>query len=45
MLDSEKVELIGDILKEFWMYEVINEDSAVATLNAIATIVDFKKGK
>lgn len=43
MLDSEKVELIGDIPKEFWMYEVITEDSAVATLNAIAAVVDFKR--
>jgi hypothetical protein len=43
MLDSEKIELISEILKEFWMYEVITEDSAVATLNAIATVVDFKR--
>ena len=43
MLDSEKIELIGSVLQEFWMAEIISEDSAVATLNAIATIVDFKR--
>ena len=43
MLDSEKIELIGWILIDFWNCERITEDSEVAMLNAIATIVDFKR--
>ena len=43
MLDSEKIELIGCLLIDFWNCERITEDSAVAMLNAIATIVDFKR--
>ena len=43
MLDSEKVELISNILQEFWTAGIASEDSAVATLNAIATVVDFKR--
>jgi hypothetical protein len=46
MFDSEKIELIEEMLKDFWICERITEDSAVAMLNAIATVVDFeKKGK
>ena len=43
MLDSEKIELIGNMLEDYWMCERITEDSAVAMLNAIATVVDFKR--
>ena len=43
MLDSEKVELIGCMLIDFWNCGHISEDSAIAMLNAIATIVDFKR--
>ena len=43
MLDSEKIELISELLKEFWICERITEDSAVTMLNAIASVVDFKR--
>ena len=43
MLDSEKIELIGQMLQDYWCCERITEDSAVSMLNAIAVVVDFKR--
>lgn len=43
MLDSEKVELIDKLLRDFWECANVSEDSAIAMLNAIATVVNFKR--
>lgn len=43
MLDSEKIELINQMLKDFWSNGYDKEDGLVTMLNAIATVVDFKR--
>lgn len=43
MLDSEKIELIREMLTNYWDGVNISEDSALALINAITTVVDFKK--
>lgn len=43
MLDSEKIELISQMLKDFWECGYETGDNAIAMLNAIATVVDFKR--
>ena len=43
MLDSEKIELIEQMLKDFWECGYDTGDNALVMLNAIATVVDFKK--
>ena len=43
MLDSEKIELIREMIKDFWETGNVSEDSAVSLLNAIDVVVDFKR--
>ncbi len=43
MLDSEKVDLIRDMIADFWEGSNICEDSAVTLINAITVVVDFKR--
>ena len=44
MLDSEKIDLIDKMLTDFWNASNVTEDSAVCLLNAIASVINFKKG-
>jgi hypothetical protein len=43
MLDSEKIELINKMLEDFWNCGYDTGDNALVMLNAIGTIVDFKR--
>lgn len=43
MLDSEKVDLIAEMISDFWNSSNVNEDSAVSLLNAITVVVHFKR--
>lgn len=43
MLDSEKIELIGAMIADWWEGSNICEDSAVTLINAITVVVDFKR--
>ena len=43
MLDSEKIELIQQMLTDFWANGYDKEDGLVVILNAIGTVVDFKR--
>lgn len=43
MLDSEKIELIDQMLIDFWNNGYDNSDGIVVMLNAIATVVNFKR--
>ena len=43
MLDSEKIDLIEQMLRNFWENSTASEDGCIAVLNAIATVVDFKR--
>lgn len=43
MLDSEKIELIDKMLNDFWSNGYDSADSVTVMLNAIATVVDFKR--
>ncbi len=43
MLDSEKIDLIDQMLIDFWDNGNVSEDSAIAILNAIASVVNFKR--
>jgi hypothetical protein len=43
MLDSEKIELINQMLKDFWDFGYDTRENALCMLNAIATVVDFKR--
>ena len=43
MLDSEKIELISNMLKDFWDCGYYSGDNALVMLNAIATVVDLKR--
>ena len=43
MFDSEKIDLIREMIKEFWDNGNVSEDSAICMLNAIATVIDFKR--
>ena len=43
MLDSEKIELIRKMLEDFWGCGYDTGDNALCMLNAIATVVDFKR--
>jgi hypothetical protein len=41
MLDSEKIELIRNLLSNYWESVNVSEDSALALINAITTVTDF----
>ena len=43
MLDSEKVDLIMNMIADFWEGSNVNEDSAVTLINAITVVVNFKR--
>ncbi len=43
MLDSEKIELIDLLLTDFWQDSTASEDGCIALLNAIASVVNFKR--
>ena len=43
MLDSEKIELIKQMLNEFWSNGTVSEDGCIVMLNAIASVVEFKR--
>lgn len=43
MLDSEKVDLIREMIVDFWESSNVNEDSAISLLNAITVVVNFKR--
>ena len=43
MLDSEKIDLIEQMLVDFWDNSTASENGCIAILNAIATVVDFKR--
>jgi hypothetical protein len=43
MLDSEKIELIKQMLDEFWSNGTVSEDGCIVLLNAIQTVADFKR--
>ena len=43
MLDSEKIDLINNMLNEFWSNGTVSEDGCIVLLNAIATVVEFKR--
>lgn len=43
MLDSEKIDLIDQMLTDFWNNGSVGEDSAIVMLNAIATVINFKR--
>lgn len=42
MLDSEKIELIRELLTNYWDSVNVSEDSALALINAITTVTDFE---
>lgn len=42
MLYSEKIELIRELLTNYWDSVNVSEDSALALINAITTVVDFE---
>ena len=43
MLDSEKIDLIREMIKEFWANGSVSEDSAICMLNAIDVVIEFKR--
>ena len=43
MLDSEKIDLIGEMITVFWETGNVSEDSALSLLNVIETVVNFKR--
>lgn len=43
MLDSEKIDLIDSMLRDFWGCSTASEDGCISLLNAIATVVNFKR--
>ena len=43
MFDSEKIDLIGEMISDFWESSNVSEDSAVSLLNAITVVVNFKR--
>lgn len=43
MTDSEKIDLIDLMLSDFWQCINATEDSAVCLLNAIASVINFKR--
>lgn len=43
MLDSEKIDLIAQMLVDFWDNGNISEDSAICLLNAISSVINFKR--
>ena len=43
MLDSEKIELINKMLEDFWNCGYDTGDNALVMLNAIASVVNFKR--
>ena len=43
MFDSEKIDLIREMIKEFLDNCNVSEDSVICMLNAIATVIDFKR--
>lgn len=45
MLDSEKINLIRELLTNYWDSVNVSEDSALALINAITTVVDFEGEK
>lgn len=42
LLDSEKIMLIREMLANYWDSVNVSEDSALALINAITTVVDFE---
>lgn len=42
MLYSEKINLIRELLVNYWDSVNVSEDSALALINAITTVVDFE---
>lgn len=43
MLDSEKIDLIEQMITDFWDAGNVSEDSAICLLNAISSVVNFKR--
>jgi hypothetical protein len=43
MLDSEKIDLIDLMLTDFWNAGSVGEDAAICLLNAIASVINFKR--
>ena len=43
MLDSEKIDLIREMLQDFWGASESPEQNALCMLTAISTVVDFKR--
>lgn len=43
MLDSEKIELINQMLTDFWDCGYDTGENALCLLNAIASVVNFKR--
>ena len=43
MLDSEKIDLIDSMLRDFWECSTASEDGCISLLNAIASVVNFKR--
>ena len=43
MLDSEKIDLINHMLNEFWNNGTVSEDGCIVLLNAIASVLEFKR--
>ena len=43
MLDSEKIELLKNMLNEFWSNGTVSEDGCIVLLNAIASVLEFKR--
>lgn len=41
MSDSEKIELIRNMLSNYWESVNVSEDSTLALINAITTVTDF----
>lgn len=44
MLDSEKIELIKEMIADFWECGNVTEDGVVSLLSAITVVINFKKG-
>ena len=43
MTDNVKIDLIRNLLVNYWENVTTSEDSALALISAIATVIDFKK--
>ena len=43
MLDSEKIDLIKEMIVDYWETGNVSEDSAVSLINAITVVANFKR--